>query len=618
MVNVLYVPKRYGNYADTFMTLGLALLAEYALGEIRAKKQITLIDEGCQYRLEFKNDVDVEAIAKSVTYSDLFPLVKGAKTNISDLPEGTEFFDTVKASEERKGYRQYLYEGGKKLDLGDDAPEPPDSRTQNGVILTSMRHDRNHNGLWQGAWEIKDNFGALVACIFQAFSRQDCFIGQSSSEIVAELFKQKTKDNLPSPASAVKLFMPTSVQGVNRIKADNNKTDSQKNDWLDLWLIAAGLFEFGLSERVKVAENTYDWRVVALNPKEITLYDYRTVLDELRKRDPPGGGHGIARFDAELVLKFCRDLLNHHPARANQQQENTRKSRFSRQRSVRDDVSGFSGTHFGSKGQVYGVKEVFSLGLPDWIKEPENHEEIKQYLYVVLEHLSVIQSLSENETEILAAYRDFITGTELELFFPFQVLYADYTVKKLANSKARNPRLFSTEGLNIMTRNFKSQKDDQNWSITEITEDPGFLRIARAINSATVYAGKIQTKNGPIELDWQRTYGLAQRLSNQAGSKKDFIIELTTFLTSYENENLRISEQLQKKGETLKRVWPTKEDLDRVIALINDPRFGSSLVANLLIAYGYAKWKKPLTEEPKDVPLEITDELEETPNKQGE
>lgn len=574
MVNALYVPKRYGNYADTFMMLGLALLAEYALGEVRVKKQITLIDEGCQYRLEFKNEVDVEAIASSVTYTDLFKPVKGAKTNVSNLPEETEFFDTVKASEERKSYRQYLYEGGKKLDLGDDAPEPPDARTQNGVILTSMRHDRNHNGLWQGAWELKDNFGVLVACIFQAFSRQDCFIGQSSSEIVAELFKQKTKDNLPSPASAVKLFMPTSVQGVNRIKADNNKTDSQKNDWLDLWLIAAGLFEFGLSERVKVAENTYDWRVVALNPKEITLYDYRTVLDELRKRDPPGGGHGIARFDAELVLKFCRDLLNYHSARANQQQEKTRKSRFSRQRSVRDDVSGFSGTHFGSKGQVYGVKEVFSLGLPDWIKEPENREEIKQYLYVVLEHLSVIQSLSENETEILAAYRDFITG-DWRKFFSFQILYAGYIVRRLADSKY--VALFSIGGLNLMTRQFK--KDNQDWSITEITENEGFKHIAQAINSATVYAGK-------NEKGWERIYGLAQRLGSQTASKKDFISEIMAFLASYENENLRIDEGLREKNKP-RRIWTTKQDLDELIRLID--KFDSNLVGNLLIAYGYAQ-----------------------------
>jgi restriction endonuclease Mrr len=38
------------------------------------------------------------------------------------------------------------------------------------------------------------------------------------------------------------------------------------------------------------------------------------------------------------------------------------------------------------------------------------------------------------------------------------------------------------------------------------------------------------------------------------------------------------------------RVQPYKEDLDRLIELIDE--FDTVLVANLLIAYGYAKWNK--------------------------
>lgn len=249
------------------------------------------------------------------------------------------------------------------------------------------------------------------------------------------------------------------------------------------------------------------------------------------------------------------------------------------------------GTHFGQKGQVYGVKEVFTLGLPGWV-HPENYGEFQDYQAVLKEHLSVISSLSveEGHSEMLATYRDFITGTELRKFFPFQVSYADYVVKRLADSKARPPRLFSLSRLNTMT-----QKDR---SFTQITRDPSFLRIAKAINQATVFAGKVQTKAGVIELDWQRNYGLAQQLSSQSGSKKDFICAIADFLAKYEHENLRISEQLQKQGKPLKRVWTTKEDLDRLIELVED--FDTVLVANLLIAYGYAKWTKAKDEDPDD------------------
>ncbi len=148
-----------------------------------------------------------------------------------------------------------------------------------------------------------------------------------------------------------------------------------------------------------------------------------------------------------------------------------------------------------------------------------------------------------------------------------------------------------------MTQSFNTRKNDKDWLLTEITEDSGFLRIAQAINSATVYAGTVRDKDGNTkDTGWERMYGLAQRLSSQAGSKKDFIIEITSFLAAYENENLRIDDELRKKDKP-RRIWTTKDDLDRLVRLID--KFGSSLVGNLLIAYGYAKgWGKTSDSEP--------------------
>ncbi len=86
-------------------------------------------------------------------------------------------------------------------------------------------------------------------------------------------------------------------------------------------------------------------------------------------------------------------------------------------------------------------------------------------------------------------------------------------------------------------------------------------------------------------------------LSSQSGSKKDFVCAITDFLAKYEHENLRISEKLAKDGKVLKRIWTKKEDLDRLIELIEEN--DHVLVANLLIAYGYAKWNtktEPTTE----------------------
>ena len=599
-IEALYVPKNYGTYSDTCLMLGLACLAEYALGATGQKQGIQLIDEGIYYRIQFHKPMDLSKI-EGVPYFDLFPIVVGAKTDTKKIPKEVDYFSTVENSQARSLFRSLPRKIREKW--SEDAPDPPDQRTQNGTILTSMRHDRNHNGLWEEAWNLREHFGDLVSTIFKVFSDRDILVQGSAVDTIAKRFKQKTNAKLPTQASAVKIYMPSSIQGVNRVLADGISSSSQKDAWLNLWLIAKGLFDFALSERIKITDNTFDWRVVVLEPKNISLSNYRYVLSDLKKLNPPGSGYGIARFDAELVLRFSQEMLNLSC-------ETSKKPKL---------VNNFRGSHFGSKGQVYGLKDVFSLGLPDWIKlydsqKEENNSKAKRikkaiaFHKVLAEHLLVVQSLDEKYTEILAAYRDFITGKELELFFPFQIRYAEYAIKQLADPKANNPYLFSIEGLNTMVRNFKNKSEEQDWSIDEIIKNPGFLRIAKAINQATVYAGKIQTKDGVKELDWQRNYGLAQRLSSHADSEKDFLRELTSFLISYENENVRLTEKLQKEGKKLYRVWTNKEDLDQVFSLIKDKRFGCSLVANLLVAYGYAKWSKKSSEEKPEDEFEITDE----------
>ncbi|MGB3264027.1 MAG: hypothetical protein WBA89_08705 [Microcoleus sp.] len=591
-VDRLFVIKKFGTYADTFLMLGLANLAEYALSRTKQKTQMQLVDEGTRYCIQFKKPVNLQTFSE-LSYADAFPPVCGAKTDRTQIPADTTIFDTVKNTEIRKLYRDYLFQQRGQPKFTEESPKPPDPRTQNGTILVSMRHEKNHNDLWLQGRNFSTNYGKFIVALFQGFSLDST----SQTQQVAALFKEATKEKLFETANAVKIYLPTAVQGVNRIKADSNKTDPQKTDWLSLWLIAGGLFNFALCDRIKISDSAYDWRAVVLEPSNIQLQKYREILNELRVFNPPGGGHGIARFDAELVLRFCQTLLNNHPAQAEGQVEDELEI----WESVDRFIGGFSGTHFGSKGQVYGVKDIFTLGLPGWIC-PQNQDEVVDYQSVLKEHLSVILSLSSEEgnSELLAAYRDFIAGNNLRNFFPFQVGYADFAVKRLADPKSKSPRLFSVTGLNTMTK--------KTPDFLTITRDASFLRIAKAINQATVYAGKIQTKDGAKELDWQRQYGLAQLLSSQSGSKKDFVCAIADFLAKYEAENLRLLEGYLKQGKRLLRVQPKKEDLDRLMELLDE--FDTVLVANLLIAYGYAKWPKAQDDLPDDSAKENTETAE--------
>ena len=124
MTQQLFVTKKYGTYADTFLMLGLAQLVEYALKATNQKSAIQLLDQGTHYCLKLKKTVNLELVAK-LNYTNLFPPVKGQKTDISKIPQETECFDTVEKTERRKLYREYLFQQKGKPQFNEDSPKPP-------------------------------------------------------------------------------------------------------------------------------------------------------------------------------------------------------------------------------------------------------------------------------------------------------------------------------------------------------------------------------------------------------------------------------------------------------------------------------------------------------------
>ena len=388
MTTSLFISKRFNTYADTFLMLGLAKVVEDALRRTKQKVEMQLLDKGSYYQIQFKKPIQIELI-KNLEYIDIFPPVTSKTIKVDSLPDNATHFDTVLESEIRKVYRNFIFENRGKARTSEETPKPPDPRVQNGVSLTSLRHAENHNTLWKSGREIQDNYGYLVISLIESFNQKIYVSSDQDIETVGKLFKKYTNSKLPNSVSAVKIYLPNSVEGVNRIKADSNKTDRKKVDWLLLWLIANGFFTYGISEVIKVAEKKYDRIAIGLCPHDISLQTYQSVLDEFRKYETPNGSHGTARFDAELVIRFCQRLLKYHKSHGESEQEDD----FLIGKPINDFVAGFSCTHFGSKGQVYGVKSLFSLGLPSWIY-PDNADELDEYQIVLKEHLLVLTSLS--------------------------------------------------------------------------------------------------------------------------------------------------------------------------------------------------------------------------------
>ena len=109
---------------------------------------------------------------------------------------------------------------------------------------------------------------------------------------------------------------------------------------------------------------------------------------------------------------------------------------------------------------------------------------------------------------------------------------------------------------------------------------PGFQSIAYAIRQSTVVA-QFRKKEGDRRYDVR--YGLGQELARKSRYPIEFITALSDFLHKYNAENAQVMEN--RKGPYRKSLKTS--DIDDIVALVDE--YGSELICNLLIAYGYAR-----------------------------
>jgi len=120
-----------------------------------------------------------------------------------------------------------------------------------------------------------------------------------------------------------------------------------------------------------------------------------------------------------------------------------------------------------------------------------------------------------------------------------------------------------------------------NKPLTVIVENPGFQNVAYAIRHSTVIpqSRKAQGKDTLYEI----RYGLGMDMKRKATVRDDFVIALADFMQSYNQEN---SQVFEKNRQQMRRDLRTT-DVEEVVRLVD--AYGPEVVANLLVAYGYAR-----------------------------
>ncbi len=135
-----------------------------------------------------------------------------------------------------------------------------------------------------------------------------------------------------------------------------------------------------------------------------------------------------------------------------------------------------------------------------------------------------------------------------------------------------------------------------------ILANQGFQNIAYAIRQSTVVAQYRKQQN---DRRYDVRYGLGQDLARKAKYPAEFIAALSDFLHKYNAENAKVMESRQ--GPYRKSVQTT--DIEEIVSLVDE--YGSDLVCNLLIAYGYAR--TPRESEPEvQLPVPDMDVIEQS------
>ena len=120
-----------------------------------------------------------------------------------------------------------------------------------------------------------------------------------------------------------------------------------------------------------------------------------------------------------------------------------------------------------------------------------------------------------------------------------------------------------------------------NKPLLPIVETPGFQNVAYAIRHSTIIPQSRKARNEDNLYDVR--YGLGAELKRKATVRDEFVVALSNFMQNYNQENAQV---LENKKQQMRRDLRTS-DIQEVIRLVDE--YGPEVVANLLIAFGYAR-----------------------------
>jgi hypothetical protein len=565
-----YVDKTTDTFADVLLTYGVAALLDRLLRDNVGQRTVRVRDAGSVYVIELESPIQ-DDYADVPWFCDLPFLEAGRKKP----PEGwtAQVFD-YDAVRDRRGE---FFEARAKLSKEarrpsatvDEFPElatvhalkpPPDYDIMAQVYQMSGIYA--YSDVLQNWFACRDCFPDLLRVVLNLFATtpNDLDGAYRAWKALKKEHDLKAKNDV----TPVQILNPSMGKGFNRPKADRaDLLTNPKSFWLLEFLKFWGMRMAGLPRFVSGGG---DRKTYVLRPQNVTL---QTLGDVYRPFNAVMWSSTHIKMDVMAALRFTDVFLDQWLAG---QLEDVR---FGQQPG--DHVSGLAVAFYKDLGSASSVLNLAEIGVPQWmtINTPE---QARAYRALLEEHRRVVDSLDEGHGDayrLLQLYRDFVSGRILDPFFEFNAGYASLTMSRMERGQWA-PR-FSTHHLEVLIMTTDEK-------LTPILENAGFQNVAAAIRRSTVIPQYFKGRGdkGPYAI----RYGLGNDLLRRAAYPEQFVQALGEFLHEYNRETAQIHERY-KGNPPVRRATVTTEDIRQVVELIDT--YGSETVANLLVAFGYAR-----------------------------
>lgn len=579
--SVYYVPKRTGTYSDVLVAYGLAALLDHIFRQAKEptdRWQITLEDGGGHYLVRLSEPVREEWLAgPAATMVNPAPrIVRGSQESTEEGPVRSvdATWNQVKAyGEQRRALWDQNVRGNDLEQQLRDLEPPTDWATVVFLGDSRMQADGIYNRIvsqWAGC---RPHLTEHLCSLLALFSRPDDEGGQA----LADWTKLAKRDGLKLVETASQLLNPHQGKGLNEPKANALRMDNIKDrPWPEEFLKTIGLWHC-LAPRQTT--DTNDWKAYVVAPLRLSWQAQQDVFERFNRYLWRERGHQTSlKTDITSVLLFSRAWLDYVEAAWRDEGD------FDMDAAPEQVVAGFHVAQFKLLSRnAYTMVSLSFLSLPAWSGELRTRADVVTVQGIMDEHLDVVRGIDEGHSDgfdLLRRYRDFVSSGNWDAFFDFMAGYSHEILRRL-NEGQRFVPTFTTSKLRrlIMT----NRKD-----LTPIIENIGFQNVAYAIRHATIMP-QTRKANGQETL-YEVRYGLGAELKRKGTVRDEFVAALTDFIQSYNQENVQ---KLESKRQQLRRDVRTS-DIAELVRLIDE--YGSEVVANLLIAYGYAR--EPREEQP--------------------